>query len=73
MKKIKISVYSGPAHLNNKGIVIFEAVVVVVVVACVVVLVHIGDAVVEQVRALLLVVRPPCVLPITFHMIPIFY
>ena len=56
---MKISVCSGPAHLNNKGIVIFQAIVVVVV-ACVVVLIHVGDAVVEQVSALLLVVRPPC-------------
>ena len=60
-------------HLDNKGVVFFQAVVVVVRVASAVVLVHVGDAVVEQVRALLLVVRPPCVLPITFHMIPIFY
>ena len=48
-------------HLNNKGVVIFQAVVVVAVkVVCVVVLVHIGDTVVEQVGALFLVVGPPC-------------
>ena len=50
------------AHLNNKRVVIFKAVVVVaVMVVCVVVLVHVSDAVVEQVRALLLVVWPACV------------
>ena len=47
-------------HLDNKGVVFFQAVVVVVRVTSDVVLVHVGDAVVEQVRALLLVFRPPC-------------
>ena len=71
MKKLKISVSSGPAHLNNKGIVIFQAIVVVVV-ACVVVLIHVGDAVVEQVSALLLVVWPPCQLKCCIYLINLF-
>ena len=47
-------------HLDNKGVVFFQAVVVVVRVASAVVLVHVGDAVVEQVCAFLLVFGPSC-------------
>ena len=47
-------------HLDNKGVVFFQAVVVVVRVASAVVLVHVGDAVVEKVCAFLLVFGPSC-------------
>ena len=51
-------------HLDNKGVVFFQAVVVVVRVASDVVLVHVGDAVVEQVCAFLLVLGPSCYISI---------
>ena len=47
-------------HLDNKGVVFFQAVVVVVRVASAVVLVHVGDAVVEKVCAFLLILGPSC-------------